>query len=86
MVPATRYATLMTSQRGDTDREDKIMGKRKGKAKKETVVQETVAVMRRGNYRDKVEAMRDGRRERAATFTDRRREASRNACRGRVVA
>lgn len=33
---------------------------------------------------ERVAAMRDGRRERAATFADRRKEASRRACRGRV--
>lgn len=30
-----------------------------------------------------VAALRDGKRQRAATFTDRRKEASRKACRGR---
>ena len=32
-----------------------------------------------------VAALRDGKRQRAATFTDRRKEASRRACRGRVT-
>ena len=31
-----------------------------------------------------VAALRDGKRQRATTFTDRRKEASRKACRGRV--
>jgi len=32
-----------------------------------------------------VDALRDGRRQRAATFTDRKKQASRKACRGRVT-
>lgn len=36
-------------------------------------------VMRRNDY---VAALRDGRRERAATFIDRKKEESRRACRG----
>jgi len=57
------------------------MAKRKNE--KATYVQEVRAAVRRGNYTAKVEAMREGRRERAATFTDRRREANREACRGK---
>lgn len=36
------------------------------------------ALIARNRY---VEALRDGRRERAATFVDRRKESSRRACR-----
>ena len=32
-----------------------------------------------------VDALRDGRRQRAATFTDRKKQADRKACRGRVT-
>ena len=31
-----------------------------------------------------VDALRDGRRQRATTFTDRKKQANRKACRGRV--
>lgn len=34
-----------------------------------------------GRDLERVEELRDGRKNRAATFIDRRREASRNACR-----
>ena len=33
---------------------------------------------------DKVQAMREGRRQRATVFTDRRKQASKKACRGKV--
>ena len=37
--------------------------------------------MRRESYERKVADMREGRRQRAVTFTNRKKEASRNACR-----
>lgn len=37
--------------------------------------------MRTANYQRKVEAMREGRVERAHVFSDRRKAQSRNACR-----
>lgn len=40
-------------------------------------------VLRRNDY---VAALRDGRRERAATFVDRKKEQSRRACRGEGAA
>ena len=40
--------------------------------------------MRHRARADYVAALRDGKRQRAVTFTDRRKEASRKACRGRV--
>ena len=33
---------------------------------------------------DKVQAMREGRRQRATVFADRRKQASKKACRGKV--
>lgn len=39
--------------------------------------------MRRAHHEAYVEAMREGRRERAQTFEDRRKRADRDACRGR---
>jgi hypothetical protein len=53
------------------------------KARKPTTVQQAKAAMRRANHEAYVAAMREGRRERAATFADRRKVADRNACRGR---
>jgi hypothetical protein len=35
--------------------------------------------------KDYVDALREGRRQRAATFTDRKKQANRKACRGRVT-
>lgn len=39
-------------------------------------------VIARNNY---VADLRDGRRQRATTFTDRKKQARKNACRGRVA-
>lgn len=44
-----------------------------------------VAVSRELAWDAKVAAMRDGRVERAQTFTDRRKAKARRACRGRTV-
>jgi hypothetical protein len=44
-------------------------------------VSEAVRVMRRQNWEAKRAAMAEGRRERAATYTDRKREANKRACR-----
>lgn len=41
--------------------------------------------MRRANREVYVQAMREGRRQRAATFTDRKKEQNRKACRGKVA-
>lgn len=57
-----------------------IMGSMKHTTKNPTIL--TVAADAR--RAERVAAMRDGRRERAVTFTDRRKEASRKACRGRI--
>lgn len=40
-------------------------------------------VMRRANWEARRDAMAEGRRERAATFADRKRVADRRACRDR---
>lgn len=45
---------------------------------------DTRAAARRAAWEQSVQEMRDGRRQRAATFTDRRKETARRACRGRV--
>ena len=44
-----------------------------------------VSVAREARREAIVADLRDGRRQRAATFTDRRKEASRKACRGRYA-
>jgi len=45
---------------------------------------EAAQAMRYVERQRRVAALRDGRRQRAATFTDRRKQASKNACRGQV--
>jgi hypothetical protein len=45
---------------------------------------DTRAITRRAAWEASVAEMREGRRQRAVTFTDRRKEAARRACRGRV--
>lgn len=57
------------------------MGKRKIHTTDEWNESETTKIMRRLNWERSVAEMRDGRRDRATTFTDRRKQASRNACR-----
>lgn len=57
------------------------MAKRK---KEKTSVQVQADVMRRAAFEEKVEAMQEGRRQRAQTFRDRKRDANRKACRGAV--
>lgn len=47
-------------------------------------VKEHTDSMRRMAWQAKVDAMRDGRVQRAANFGDKRKEAARKACRGRV--
>ena len=59
------------------------MSKRKRKAPKPTIVQEHVAAMRRTNREAIVADMREGRVQKAHTFTDRKRQARREACRGK---
>jgi hypothetical protein len=46
---------------------------------------DTASITRRLAWEASVAEIRDGRRQRAATFTDRKKEASRKACRGRFV-
>lgn len=45
----------------------------------------TVAGMRSAQRDAYVSALRDGRKERASTYNDRRKVADRNACRGKVA-
>lgn len=52
------------------------------KSKKHTI--DTRAIARRAAWEASVAELRDGRRQRAVTFTDRRKEANRNACRGKI--
>ena len=47
---------------------------------KHTPTLQDAALIRRN---ERLTALRDGRKERAVTFTDRRKEASRKACRGK---
>ena len=44
-----------------------------------------IKAMRAAERERRVQALREGRVQRAVTFTDRRKQASRNACRGRVI-
>jgi len=44
-----------------------------------------VKAARKAERAERVAALRDGRKLRAATFTDRKREYARSACRGRVT-
>jgi hypothetical protein len=53
------------------------------KSKARTYTDEAREAMRRSNHTAYVEALRDGRKERATTFADRTKVADRNACRGR---
>ena len=54
------------------------------KRQKNRTASQASAAMRRAAWEDRLADERDGRRQRAATFTDRKRESSRKACRGRV--
>jgi len=54
------------------------------KNKRNDKAAEASRAMRAANRAAYVEALRDGRVIRPATFTDRRREANRRACRGRA--
>ncbi len=54
------------------------------KKQKPTTQPDTRAIMRRLAWQGHVEAMRDGRVLRATTFVDRRKQADRQACRGKV--
>ena len=42
-------------------------------------------MMRRANREAELIALRDGRRTRSATFTNRKKEANRNACRNKAA-
>lgn len=46
---------------------------------------DTAAVRKRLAWEANIAEMRDGRRTRATTFVNRRKEANRKACRGRVT-
>lgn len=52
--------------------------------KQKTSAQVQADVMRRAAFEEKIDAMREGRRQRAQTFSNRKRDASRKACRGAV--
>lgn len=54
------------------------------KNRKPNAIQTAAKAARRAARDEYVAAMRDGVRFRAQTFTDRKREASRKACRGRA--
>lgn len=45
----------------------------------------TTKAMKRIAWEANLAEIRDGRRQRATTFVDRRKEASRKACRGRIT-
>lgn len=57
------------------------MAKRKVKKNLEWTEADERRMLRQLNWERNVAEMRDGRRDRATTFTDRRKEASRSACR-----
>ena len=57
------------------------MAKRKVKKNLEWTEADERRVLRQLNWERNVAEMRDGRRDRSVTFTDRRKEASRTACR-----
>lgn len=52
------------------------------KTKKHTI--DTRAIARKAAWEASLTEMREGRRQRAMTFTDRRKEAARRACRGKI--
>lgn len=51
--------------------------------KKKAALPEIVQVAAQRRHDEIVDALRDGRKQRAARFADRRKEANRKACRGR---
>ena len=53
--------------------------------KNKRIVIDTRAAMRKSTWEASVAEMREGRRQRAVTFTDRKKQASRMACRGRFI-
>ena len=53
--------------------------------KNKPIVIDTRAAMRKSTWEASVAEMREGRRQRAVTFTDRKKQASRMACRGRFI-
>jgi len=57
------------------------MAKRKVKNNLEWTAEDESKMLRRLNWERNVAEMRDGRKNRASTFTDRRKKASRDACR-----
>jgi len=57
----------------------------KNNKKNRTHIERLTHAAREQARRSAIEALREGRKVRAVTFTDRKREASRKACRGRVL-
>jgi hypothetical protein len=53
------------------------------RTKRPTAVQTHAKAMRKANWEARRDAMAEGRRERAATFADRRKVANKRACRNR---
>ena len=53
--------------------------------KRKTPTIDNTKITRRLAWEANVAEIREGRRQRAATFTDRRKQASKTACRGRVA-
>jgi len=58
---------------------------RKKKGNEEDYLAAHKAAMRRAARQERLEALREGRRERAVTFTDRKREGRRKACRDKTL-
>lgn len=54
-------------------------------SKRDSNLNQLVMATRRAERAERVEALREGRKLRATRFTDRRKEASRKACRGKVA-
>ncbi len=57
----------------------------KNNRKNRTHIERLTHAAREQARKNAIAALREGRKVRAVTFTDRKREASRKACRGRVV-
>lgn len=60
------------------------MAKRK-KTQRQTFAQEASKAIHRVEREQRVAAMAEGRRQRAVTFTDRKKDRNRKACRGKVA-
>lgn len=53
--------------------------------RQKSAAQEIALLARRADREVRMAALADGRKQRAVTFTDRKKAASRNACRGRMA-